>query len=171
LSSVDVLNAQVLDQMTASGLKRIYVGVDGLHPSRIRQLQKSHTTRLARSVIELVRSYPIDLYLAVVLGTPGETRSQIQELFDWVASVSPEVSLISFLTPYPGTSTYRQAVRLGFRPPDTLSEWGAISSLHTPKAFFNPSIGPEEYLEWYQRFISLSTRSYRSGIGESTRRL
>jgi anaerobic magnesium-protoporphyrin IX monomethyl ester cyclase len=171
LSSVDVLDAEVLDLMCASGLKRIYIGVDGLHPRHIRQLNKSQTTAMARKTIELVRKYPIDLTLAVVLGTSGETSAQIEELYEWVASVGPEMSLCSFLTPYPGTETYHQALKLGFRPPTTLADWGTISLLETPKGLFNQSISAEEYREWYRRFSSLSTLRYKSGIGESVRRL
>jgi len=171
LSSVDVLDAGVLDQMCASGLKRLLIGVDGLGAGHIEQLNKSYTAETARKTIDLVRTYPVDLTLGVVLGTSGETRLTIQELYDWVASVGPEESMCSFLTPYPGTETYRQALNLGFRPPKTLAGWGALSALQTPKGCFNPSISVEEYRDWCGRFCALSTRRYRSGIGESVRRL
>ena len=171
LASVDTLEAETLDMMVASGLKRIYIGVDAIHDDRIQQLGKGYQGRSALETIELVRSYPLDLTLAVVLGSFGETREQIQQVYDWAKSIGPEFCTVAFLTPYPGTPTYDQAIELGFRPPHTLNGWAAIADFEMPKPFLNPSMDVEEYHEWKLRFFALSTCQYRSGIGESVRRL
>jgi radical SAM superfamily enzyme YgiQ (UPF0313 family) len=171
LASIDTLDAETLDMMVASGLKRLYIGVDAIHDDRIGQLEKNYRGCTALETIELVQSYPLDLTLALVLGSHGETRQQIQQLYDWAKSVRPAFCTAAFLTPYPDTPTYYQAIELGFKPPDTLNEWAAIADFETPKSFLNPSIDIDEYHEWQQRFWELSTSQYRSGIGESVRRL
>jgi len=171
LASVDTLDAETLDMMVTSGLKRLYIGVDAIHNDRIQQLGKSYRSRSAFETVELVQSYPLDLTLAVVLGSHGETREQIQALYDWVKSIAPAFCTAAFLTPYPDTPTYYQAIELGFKPPDTLPGWAAIADWERPKPFLNPSIDVAEYHEWQRRFFALSTQQYRSGIGESVRRL
>ena len=171
LASVDTLDAETLDMMVASGLKRIYIGVDAIQDDRIEQIGKNYRGRNARETIELVRSYPLDLTLALVLGSPGETRAQLQQLYDWVKSVRPEFCYAAFLTPYPGTPTYDQAIELGFEPPDTLGGWGEVATYATIKPCLNPSIDVDEYMEWKTRIMALSTERFRSGIGESVRRL
>jgi hypothetical protein len=171
LSSLDVLDAQVLDQMCACGLKRLYIGVDGINTHQIGQLNKPYPAAAVPAKMDLVRTYPLDLTLAVVLGSPGENRRQIQDLYDWAAEVGPEFCEASFLTPYPGTAAYRRALALGFNPPTCLGDWAVLASLQIPKSFYNPQIGADEYLNWANRFQALGTHRFRSGIGESARRL
>jgi tRNA A37 methylthiotransferase MiaB len=170
LTSVDVLTPEMLDMMIAGGLKKLHIGVDAFHADRIRQLNKNYDTASVTRVIEMVRSYPIDLTLALILGSYGETREQVQALYDWVSSIKPEICSPAFLTPYPNTSTYRQAIRRGFVPPDTLQGWAKVSKFGTPKPL-NPMIDANEYREWKQRFLALSTWEFRSEIGDSARRI
>jgi hypothetical protein len=157
--------------MCTCGLKRQYIGVDGINPERISQLNKPYTPSAVRTKIELVRTYALDLTLAVVLGSPGETRRQVHDLYEWVSKIEPEFCEASFLTPYPGAAAFNQALELGFHPPTTLGDWAVLASLQTPKTFYNPDIGSDEYLEWASRFQALGTRRFRSDIGESARRL
>lgn len=171
LGSIDALDEAVLDEMLEGGLKRLFIGVDAINPDALRRLGKNYGPDRVQKILALVRQRPIDLTLALVLGTPGETASQIEELFAWAASIEPEICELSFLTPYPGTPTFRQAVALGMRPPTTLTGWADLAGLETPKPFFNPAVGPEQYLAWRDRFKALSTYRFRSGIGDSARRL
>ncbi len=171
LGSIDALDAEKLDMMVESGLKRLYTGVDAIHPEHIRQLNKNYTPKQALKTMEHVRGYPIDLTLALVLGSYGETREQIQALYDWAQSINPEVCTVSFLTPYPGTPTFYQALDLGFVPPTSLREWAVVADPAVPKPVLNPAIDVQEYTEWRARFHKLSTRRYRSDIGESLRRV
>mgnify|MGYP001074446211 CR=1 FL=1 len=170
LASIDVLNHKSLDLMTSGGLKKLYIGVDAIQTDQLHQLQKNYDTQSVFQTIELVREYPLDLTLAVVLGTYGETHNQVEDLYQWVQQIQPEICSFAFLTPYPGTPMFEQAVHQGFIPPNTLAEWGEISQFGVPK-LLNPKISAGEYLEWRQRFIDLSTYDYRSGIGESARRV
>jgi len=171
LASVDTLDSETLDMMVASGLKRIYIGVDAIQDERIEQIGKNYAGRNVFETIELVRSYPLDLTLALVLGSPGETRAQLLQLYDWVKSVGPAFCYAAFLTPYPGTPTFDQAIELGFEPPDTLGGWGEVATYGAIKPCLNPSIDVDEYMEWKTRIMALSTDQFRSGIGESVRRL
>lgn len=170
LGSIDILNAETLELMIESGLKRLFIGVDAIRPEYIRQLNKNYTQEAVFKTMALVRSYPIDLTLSLVIGNPGETQAQIQELYNWAKSINPEICYAQFLTPYPKTPTYYQALRLGFHPPDSLDGWGAIADFERPKIFFNPAIDEDEYRDWGARFHKLSTRRFRSDIGESARR-
>jgi len=171
LASIDVLDAETLELMVESGLKRLFIGVDAIHPVHIRRLNKNYTPQEIFKTLDLVRSYPIDLTLSVVLGCPGETREQVQELYDWVRSIEPEFCYAPFLAPYPQTPVCRQAVELGFRLPDSLDGWATVADLGKPKPLLNPGIEADEYLEWKKRFNALATYRYRSDIGESLRRL
>ncbi len=170
LGSIDVLNAETLELMLESGLKRLFIGVDAIQPEYVQALNKNYGPKRVFETMGLVRTYPIDLTLSLIIGNPGETREQIQELYDWARTIAPEICYAQFLTLYPKTPTYYRALHLGFQPPDSLSGWARVADFERPKAILNPAISEQEYLEWGLRFRKLSTRRFRSDIGESVRR-
>ncbi|MCP4358685.1 MAG: radical SAM protein [Chloroflexi bacterium] len=170
LGSIDALNAETLELMVESGLKRLFIGIDAIRPEYMQTLNKNYEPKRVFKTMELVRAYPIDLTLSLVIGNPGETREQIQELYDWAESIAPEICYAQFLTPYPKTPTFVRALRRGFQPPQSLSGWARVADFERPKAVLNPAISEREYVEWGLRFRKLSTRRFRSDIGESVRR-
>jgi radical SAM superfamily enzyme YgiQ (UPF0313 family) len=62
-------------------------------------------------------------------GFPGETQEDIQltlSLMDEIQRVYPSTEMNGFFiyTPYPGSALFDEIRRLGFKPPETLEEWG-----------------------------------------------
>lgn len=170
LASIDQLDKKTIDLLLEGGMKRLFIGIDAFHSDLIKILNKTYTKNEIIEKVNLLRQYPIDLTLSLVLGSPGERSKHIEELFSWVSSVKPEICFTSFLTPYPGTPIFQLALNNGMKTPINLNEWAKISDWATPKTVLNPLISPEEYSDWKERSKSLATYNYRSGIGESCRR-
>jgi hypothetical protein len=171
LGSIDALSPQALDLLVGSGLRRIFVGVDAIHERGLRLFGKAYAGKDVVAAIDRLRRLPVDLTLAVVLGAFGETREEVEALYAWVASVAPEICAPQFLAPYPGTPMFAQAVARGFVPPDTLAGWARACDQRLPKPYFSPTISVEEYAEWDRKLEALGSKRFRSGIGDSARRL
>jgi Radical SAM superfamily len=171
LCSVDSLTEESLDVLESSGMRRVFVGVDAIHTRGLDLFRKAFTREDVFEAIGRLRSRRVDLTLAVVLGAFGETRDEVQELYDWVMGVAPEICAPQLLTPYPGTPLFTQAVAHGFVPPQSLEEWAVVGDQRRAKACSCQHITLEEYWWWYKAFQKLGTRRYRSGIGETMRRL
>lgn len=171
LSSVDALTEEALDLLVTSGMRRVFVGVDAIHSRGLRLFHKAYTRETVFEAIARLRRRRVDLTLAVVLGAFGETREEIRELYDWVMSIAPEICAPQLLTPYPGTPLFAQAVALGFRRPRSLEEWALAGDQRRAKAFSCQHVTPSEYRYWYGAFQELGTKRYRSGVGETMRRL
>lgn len=171
LGSIDTLSEKALEMLVTSGMRRIFVGVDAIHERGLRLFRKAYDRREVFACIARLRKLPVDLTLAIVLGAFGETREEVQELHDWAASVAPEICAPQFLVPYPGTPIYVQAIAHGLKPPHTLSEWARACDQRRAGAYSSSTISVEEYAEWDRRFQALGSKRFRSGVGDSARRL
>jgi hypothetical protein len=171
LGSVDTLTEETLDLLEGSGLRRIFVGVDAIHERGLRLFGKAYTRETVFDTLTRLRRRKVDLTLAVVLGAFHETRDELQELYQWVETIAPEVCAPQFLSLYPGTPLFEQAAALGFTPPQSLQDWAAASDQRRAKVYSCQHVTPEEYRWWGNAFRELSTQRYRSGIGETMRRL
>ena len=64
-----------------------------------------------------------------MIGFPTETEKDLMKtlwLYDEILRINPiaEINGVFIYTPFPGTEMFEEAVEYGFRPPETLEEWG-----------------------------------------------
>ncbi len=106
----DVLDAELLHAMRASGCRRISLGVESADEKILKQLNKKispaqvrEATRLAHAVGLIVRYY-------MIVGSPGETMASLQRSLDFVRAAGPSEIIFNPFTLLPGTHDWNRAL-------------------------------------------------------------
>ena len=84
--------------------------------------------------------------ISFVIGTPLEKREDLMEtvkLVDSLMKIDPRANLILFIfNPYPGTPMYEEAIKSGFKEPDSFEGWGQYAMFND--AFKLPWLGKDD---------------------------
>ncbi len=140
---VDRVDPELLAAMKAAGCTTVSFGVESGSQVIVDRLKKMATVQQARDAFRWARQAGLLRVAFFLLGNPGETREDIEATLALARELDPEILQCGFLTPYPGTGTWR-ALPEGERPAD----FGALS--HYNRAW-NPSRVPDEELLRYQK--------------------
>jgi len=88
-----------------------------------KDIRREHIFRSA----ELCQKIGIHILMGFMIGVPGESWTEMKKTFDVIdelekmnVSVTPGPS---FYCPYPGTPLFEEAVKRGFKPPQTIRGW------------------------------------------------
>ena len=101
--------------------------------------------------MKICREVKMPVTVNFITGMPYETKENMQETFDWAASVQPDWSTFSILVPYPGTEIFEYSRKNGYLDPDSLNLEGLSQR--------NPTIETEK---WSREWVSEHT--YRANI-------
>jgi radical SAM superfamily enzyme YgiQ (UPF0313 family) len=151
------------------------------------------TPETTLAMTEKARRYNIIPEFSFVLGNPPDPEADIVENIEFIRkikSINPQAEIILYLyTPTPGGSMYDEAVKAGFRYPETLDEWIAPDWLafskrrspHTPwvkrehmdllanfETVINarfPTVSDMKMLPWHRQVLrTLGSWRYRFGV-------
>jgi radical SAM superfamily enzyme YgiQ (UPF0313 family) len=84
-------------------------------------MKKRATPQAARDAFRTVRAAGIRSCATFIIGFPGETLDDMEETYALAKELKPNYTAFYFLTPYPGTEIYHQAVANGWIDPESLS--------------------------------------------------
>lgn len=129
----DILKARerqpdLLGLMANSGCTRLLMGVESGSDRVLSEIVKKGVTRAQTADVahEIARNGILGSYTFIV-GFPGETIEEQEatySLLDELRTLVPQPETrVHLFAPYPGTPLYKEALRLGFRPPSTLENW------------------------------------------------
>jgi radical SAM superfamily enzyme YgiQ (UPF0313 family) len=79
-----------------------------------------------------------------IIGFPQESKEDVMATINAVRKVSEimpaAVQRLKLFTPYPGSRLYQKAIEKGYRPPETLEDWGRYTREHIDFPYItNPS--------------------------------
>ncbi len=127
LCNLDPKEWELLDR---SGCKRVLVGAESGAQTTLDKLNKRITPEMTLEFANLCHKYNIIPCLSMMVGVPGETREDTEETFKLIDTLKEKVptsELLLFLyTPYPGTHLYNLSLKMGFKKPQSLEDWGEI---------------------------------------------
>lgn len=107
---VDLLDAEMLQQMANAGFKNIWLGVESFSNAVLEASNKGHTADIVAPVIEMIRGTGIDPHLFIMLGMPGETVGSLNETIATIHALrAPYTRSVMVCTPRYGTPHYRAA--------------------------------------------------------------
>jgi anaerobic magnesium-protoporphyrin IX monomethyl ester cyclase len=106
LARVDLLKPELLRRMRATGLERVYVGVESGSQKMLDLMNRG--TRLAQveRTADALRREGIRQFWFLMLGYPGETMEDIEATLRMFRRFSPEEYSVSIAVPVPGTRFY-----------------------------------------------------------------
>jgi len=126
---VNDVNRDMLKLMKRAGCTRIHFGVEAGSSEMLKVLKKGITRDLAIQAFHGAHEAGIETLGYFMFGCPNETRSQMQETFDFALEMNPDYAHFAILTPFPGTPVYIEAIQKGLYPNDYWREF-ALSPSH-----------------------------------------
>ncbi len=111
-----------------SGCDGLFLGVESGSQRILDFIQKDIKVDEVIPAIKKCKEYDIGVLAAFMVGFPTETIEDSYETINLVDKIHDvdenALTLLSVLSPYPGTEMYDIAIKYGFEPPKSLEEWG-----------------------------------------------
>ncbi|MEK7817307.1 MAG: radical SAM protein, partial [Actinomycetota bacterium] len=124
---------ETFEALKGSGIWAFLVGAESGSEAQLEAMQKDIT---AADIIEAARiatRHGIKISYSFIVGFPGETASESEATWRLMEEVSAIVgeynSQLHFYAPTPGNLLYDEAVRLGMKRPQSLTEWSRFSTV------------------------------------------
>jgi anaerobic magnesium-protoporphyrin IX monomethyl ester cyclase len=136
LGRVDTLmtyEESTLAALARSGLKMLFMGAESGSDETLKLMNKGGRSSTAQTlaIVERLKHHGIVPELSFVLGNPPDPIADIEQTIAFIRQVkriNPDTELVLYMyTPVPqeGSVMLDEAVKLGFRFPQTLEEWAS----------------------------------------------
>jgi len=152
---VDTMDEEVLLKLKAAGCTRIHYGVEAGTAEILKVLRKGITLEEALNVFRLTRKVGITTLAYFMLGSPGETRAQMEETLRFARKLDPDYVHLSLTTPFPGTELYRMGLERGVFKGDYWREFA-----RNPRPDFVPQLWTEALSR--EELVELLNEGYKS---------
>jgi anaerobic magnesium-protoporphyrin IX monomethyl ester cyclase len=104
LSRGDKVDKEILTELKRAGLVRLSFGIESGNASILKVLQKEETLEDIANGIRLAHEAGIITRGSVIIGSPYETRREIEDTFHFITSLKElDETVINIMQPYPGT--------------------------------------------------------------------
>ena len=107
----DVLDAELLNAMRASGCQRISLGVESADEDILKRLGKKITPATVQAATRLARAVGLSVRYYMIVGSPGETMATLQRSLDFVRKAGPAEVIFNPFTLLPGTREWERALQ------------------------------------------------------------
>ncbi len=111
-SRIDNIDYELLHKMKEAGCVLLRFGVESGSARIVASLTKSFKkidwNDQARKIFRYARELDIATHALLIIGSPTETEAEIQETFQLVKEINPDIMQIHFFSPYPGSVSYEQ---------------------------------------------------------------
>ena len=169
-SSILRYEPSTLDAMRDSGMYVVGIGGEtGSEETMLRIGKHTDSEDNLRAAVEMDRR-GVCSWVTYIIGYPGEPADSMMATIDQCRRISAAARLArATMWPYrpiPGTALYAEALKLGYRPPRTLREWGTIGEFHLDETW--PGKIPAEVArarKLYEHFSTLSMGLARGRLG------
>lgn len=112
LSRVEGADEALFRHMRRAGCVRVFFGLESGDDEVVRKLvRKLHTTKQAKSGVELARQAGIEVGSFFLLGYPGETRETVKKTLRFAADLPLDYASFTVPVPLPGTALYDRVGR------------------------------------------------------------
>ena len=143
-SRVDYLDDELLGYLKRSGCYRIYFGVESGSQKVLDYLEKGITVDQIQAVFKAARKHGIDRCAYIMIGTPVESRKDIQTTMALIKEIRPEHLHCSICTAMPETHFYKKLLSSGQIQRDYWREFAATPDPGFRTPFCSQLIKDEE---------------------------
>ena len=121
------IDDKMAERLDNSNCTHVFVGLESNRDSILKKLRKGITREIVYKSIRTLSKHKTYISYSVIIGYPGETREDLNNLLDFVDEIrklhpNSGIAVQPFL-PLPGTDLYQESVDLGFTPPSKLEGW------------------------------------------------
>jgi len=137
---VDTLDEEMLRMLKQAGCRGIHYGIEAGTPKILEVLKKGIDLEQAKRIMDLTRKYKMQTLAYFMIGSPSETKEDIEETFRVARWLNPDFIHLTILTPFPGTPIYMEGLEKGVFPEDY---WREFARQLDPK--FQPPHWPQYF--------------------------
>lgn len=154
---VELLTADLLEQMKRAGCIRIDLGVESGNPQILNFTKKGITLEQARQTINEVKKAGIKAQAYFMMGFPGEGKKEILDSITFMRDAKPDYTCWSIVTPYPGTELYDISKEKGLLPKDL--DWSTFFHHHSNMGV-SDRLSKKDFLEMIREIIRTKNDLY-----------
>ncbi len=112
-----------------SGCEILSIGVESGSPEMLRKINKDITVEQVEDAVRKCVKCDIMPVMSFIIGIPGETKEDMFKtlrFYDKLMKTSEKIEINGCFvyTPYPGTPIFEIAIQKGYKPKESLEEWG-----------------------------------------------
>lgn len=104
-----VENEDLLSRLKDNGLQAVIVGIESLRSQDLKDYQKGTTIEINEKCIKILQSLDIELYATLIVPIDF-SKSDFNQLTDWLKSLNVRFVNLQPLTPLPGTDIFHEYI-------------------------------------------------------------
>lgn len=131
---INTVNERLLRKLKQAGFTWLAYGIESGNDRVLRSVTKGITVEKTKKVIKLTRDVGINVIGNYILGLPEDDLVSMQDTLDLAMDLNCEFMNLYCATAYPGSLLYDQAVREGWKLPETWSGYSPYAYEHLPLA-------------------------------------
>ncbi|MCD6405454.1 MAG: radical SAM protein [Planctomycetes bacterium] len=139
---VDTVDDAMLAKLKKAGCQGIHYGVEAGTEKILKVLNKGIHISQVDEVFRMTRKHKIPVLAYFMIGSPTETRDDIETTFRVMRRLKPDYVHITVLTPFPGTQIYKMGLESGILKRDYWREFAANPT---------PEFEPPHWGEYFTR--------------------
>ncbi|MBU0614969.1 MAG: B12-binding domain-containing radical SAM protein [Nanoarchaeota archaeon] len=145
IDSILKLDDGLINDLVESGCSKFLIGIETGSPRMLEYIKKGINVGQVVEAVKKMAKYPIDLRMNFMAGFPNETLEDMRKtakLMVELVDLNPraKIAFLSIYKPYPGTFLYSEALKLGYKEPDSLVEWGKFNWEQANSSFLSPKV-------------------------------
>jgi radical SAM superfamily enzyme YgiQ (UPF0313 family) len=110
---VDKVDLPMLTALKLAGCKRINYGIESYIPETLKTLRKGFEVKDIDKALYWTKQVGIESQAYLMLGSPDETKWQMQKTIQCVNEANPDYAYYSLTSPMPGTAMYERGLKEG----------------------------------------------------------
>lgn len=139
---VDTVDDAMLAKLKEAGCQGIHYGVEAGTEKILKVLNKGIHISQVDEVFRMTRKHKIPVLAYFMIGSPTETRDDIETTFRVMRRLKPDYVHVTVLTPFPGTQIYKMGLESGVIKRDYWREFAANPT---------PEFEPPHWGEYFTR--------------------
>ena len=158
----ETVNEELLKMLAKAGCIHITFGVEsGSERLRREVMKRRVSNQRLKDVFQWSQDAGIMTTANYIIGTPTETRDEIEETLALHAELNPHDFGYFVFYPYPGTPMYHYCKDRGLLPDDMLDR----PANHRTSILNHDTLTPEDIEEFYERFTRVREQNYFDRYG------
>lgn len=114
-----------------AGCRRIQLGIESGSQRILDMMKKDIKVEQIIPAIEKIKKHGIAGMCSFMIAPPSETKEDLYatwKLMNEIKKIDPNsiTRSVNMFTPYPGTELYELCIRMGWKQPEQLEEWGSL---------------------------------------------
>ncbi len=149
---VDTVDKEILEKLKQAGCDRIHFGVEAGTEKILKVLNKGIYLDQVEQTFKQAKQVGIERLAYFMIGSPQETREDINQTIQFAKKIDPDYVSASVLTPYPATQVYEWALRDGVIKYDYWKEFAKSPKKGVNTKYWEKELTKEELFALLDKF-------------------